>query len=229
MFFNFSKVVVVLHVSHHWLSPTFRLVDSIPSFNHHDVLPLLLFFHFLFFSAFQSLPVPNTTLSLYFVNSLLLYFPIFSVFLSFLFILIPLFAVSPSPFFSISFYSFLSNFPSLFRLLFRPFTLLFHSVLRYSFLTLSMAGLAPVSHQYSSRIWFAIPFSFIFLPEFAPFTGMLCGVTRIVPCPAEPPSQVPPLTPGTNKKIADALMASFGNWNKEQEKRNIPKGETAFE
>ncbi|KAF0291421.1 Protein C-ets-2 [Amphibalanus amphitrite] len=37
------------------------------------------------------------------------------------------------------------------------------------------------------------------------------------------PNQVPPLTPGTNKKIADALMASFDNWNKEQERRNIPK------
>ena len=41
---------------------------------------------------------------------------------------------------------------------------------------------------------------------------------------ADLPTQVPPLTPGTNKKIADALMASFENWNKEQEKRNIPKG-----
>ncbi|XP_037085362.1 ETS-like protein pointed [Pollicipes pollicipes] len=39
----------------------------------------------------------------------------------------------------------------------------------------------------------------------------------------DPPNQVPPLTPGTNKKIAEALMASFENWNKEQEKRNIPK------
>ncbi|KAF4531715.1 hypothetical protein B566_EDAN009345 [Ephemera danica] len=38
------------------------------------------------------------------------------------------------------------------------------------------------------------------------------------------PTQVPPLTPGTNKKMTEALKASFASWEKEQLRLNIPKG-----
>jgi len=38
------------------------------------------------------------------------------------------------------------------------------------------------------------------------------------------PAQVPPLTPGTNKKMTEALKASFASWEKEQEHLGIPKG-----
>lgn len=41
---------------------------------------------------------------------------------------------------------------------------------------------------------------------------------------ADIPAQVPPLTPGTNKKMTEALKASFASWEKEQLKLNIVKG-----
>ncbi|KFM72159.1 Transforming protein p54/c-ets-1, partial [Stegodyphus mimosarum] len=37
------------------------------------------------------------------------------------------------------------------------------------------------------------------------------------------PTQVPPLTPGTNQKMTQALRASFSSWEKERVQRNIPK------
>jgi c-ets proto-oncogene protein len=37
------------------------------------------------------------------------------------------------------------------------------------------------------------------------------------------PTQVPPLTPGTNKTMAEALKASFASWEKEQVRLNITK------
>lgn len=37
------------------------------------------------------------------------------------------------------------------------------------------------------------------------------------------PTQVPPLTPGTNKTMAEALKASFASWEKEQLRLNITK------
>lgn len=37
------------------------------------------------------------------------------------------------------------------------------------------------------------------------------------------PTQVPPLTPGTNKKMTEALKASFASWEKEQIRLNITK------
>ncbi|XP_044728556.1 ETS-like protein pointed isoform X2 [Chrysoperla carnea] len=37
------------------------------------------------------------------------------------------------------------------------------------------------------------------------------------------PTQVPPLTPGTNKKMTEALKASFASWEKEQVRLNITK------
>ncbi|KAJ9596952.1 hypothetical protein L9F63_012022 [Diploptera punctata] len=40
------------------------------------------------------------------------------------------------------------------------------------------------------------------------------------------PTQVPPLTPGTNKKMTEALKASFASWEKEQLRLNIVKGKT---
>ncbi len=40
---------------------------------------------------------------------------------------------------------------------------------------------------------------------------------------------MPPLTPGTNKKMTEALKASFASWEKEQINRNIPKGKSSDE
>ncbi|KAK3857290.1 hypothetical protein Pcinc_036451 [Petrolisthes cinctipes] len=37
------------------------------------------------------------------------------------------------------------------------------------------------------------------------------------------PAPVPPLTPGTTKKMTDALRASFASWEKEREKHSITK------
>lgn len=34
----------------------------------------------------------------------------------------------------------------------------------------------------------------------------------------------PPLTPGTNKKMTEALQATFASWEKEGHKFNVPKG-----
>jgi len=39
------------------------------------------------------------------------------------------------------------------------------------------------------------------------------------------PAQVPPLTPGTNKKMTEALEASFASWEKERLRLNITKGQ----
>lgn len=39
------------------------------------------------------------------------------------------------------------------------------------------------------------------------------------------PSQVPPLTPGTNLKMTQALAASFSTFDKDRELLHIPKGE----
>lgn len=44
---------------------------------------------------------------------------------------------------------------------------------------------------------------------------------------ADIPSQVPPLTPGTNKKMAEALKATFASWEKEQLRLGVPKGESS--
>lgn len=38
------------------------------------------------------------------------------------------------------------------------------------------------------------------------------------------PAQVPPLTPGTNKKMTEALKASYATWDKELPRHNIPRG-----
>lgn len=38
------------------------------------------------------------------------------------------------------------------------------------------------------------------------------------------PVGVPPLTPGTNKKLAEVLKGSFEPWKKEAQSRNITKG-----
>lgn len=45
-------------------------------------------------------------------------------------------------------------------------------------------------------------------------------------CFADIPTQVPPLTPGTNKKMTEALKASFASWEKEQIRLNITKGKS---
>lgn len=42
------------------------------------------------------------------------------------------------------------------------------------------------------------------------------------------PAQVPPLTPGTNKKMTEALEASFASWEKERLRLNITKGQLLF-
>lgn len=45
---------------------------------------------------------------------------------------------------------------------------------------------------------------------------------------ADIPSQVPPLTPGTNKKMAEALKATFASWEKEQLRLGVPKGNNSL-
>ncbi|KAJ3636833.1 hypothetical protein MTP99_000341 [Tenebrio molitor] len=51
--------------------------------------------------------------------------------------------------------------------------------------------------------------------------GGLANWTTIVD--VDIPTQVPPLTPGTNKTMAEALKASFASWEKEQVRLNITK------
>ncbi|GAB0091000.1 ETS-like protein pointed [Sergentomyia squamirostris] len=41
--------------------------------------------------------------------------------------------------------------------------------------------------------------------------------------PRDVPTQMPPLTPGTNKKLSEALKASFSSWEKELQNRSITK------
>lgn len=38
------------------------------------------------------------------------------------------------------------------------------------------------------------------------------------------PNQMPPLTPGTNKKLTEVLKQSFASWEKELQNCNITKG-----
>jgi hypothetical protein len=40
------------------------------------------------------------------------------------------------------------------------------------------------------------------------------------------PTQMPPLTPGTNKKLTEVLNASFASWEKEIQTYKITKGKT---
>lgn len=42
------------------------------------------------------------------------------------------------------------------------------------------------------------------------------------------PAQVPPLTPGTNKKMTEALKASYQTWDKELSRHNIPRGKYIY-
>lgn len=46
---------------------------------------------------------------------------------------------------------------------------------------------------------------------------------------ADVPNQMPPLTPGTNKKLTEVLKASFASWEKEVQYRNITKGKSKRE
>jgi hypothetical protein len=52
----------------------------------------------------------------------------------------------------------------------------------------------------------------------------LCYLIVFVTCFTDIPAQVPPLTPGTNKKMTEALKGTFASWEKEQNRHNIPKG-----
>jgi c-ets proto-oncogene protein len=40
---------------------------------------------------------------------------------------------------------------------------------------------------------------------------------------------MPPLTPGTNKKMNEALKASYASWDKEREAVDVPKGKRNIE
>jgi len=40
----------------------------------------------------------------------------------------------------------------------------------------------------------------------------------------EVPTALPPLTPGTNRKVNEVLKASFASWEKEVQNCNITKG-----
>lgn len=41
---------------------------------------------------------------------------------------------------------------------------------------------------------------------------------------ADVPTALPPLTPGTNRKVNEVLKASFASWEKEVQNCNITKG-----
>lgn len=43
-----------------------------------------------------------------------------------------------------------------------------------------------------------------------------------------PNTTVPPLTPGTNQKMSQALVESFKSFGNEQRRLGIPKGECSF-
>lgn len=38
------------------------------------------------------------------------------------------------------------------------------------------------------------------------------------------PTQMPPLTPGTNKKMSEVLKQTFASWDKEVQERSLTKG-----
>lgn len=42
------------------------------------------------------------------------------------------------------------------------------------------------------------------------------------------PTQMPPLTPGTNKKMIEVLKESFKSWEEAAQDRNITKGKYLF-
>ncbi|KAL1514097.1 hypothetical protein ABEB36_003416 [Hypothenemus hampei] len=56
-----------------------------------------------------------------------------------------------------------------------------------------------------------------------PCSGMGIKTMKALSRQKDIPTQVPPLTPGTNKTMAEALKASFASWEKEQLKLNITK------
>nr|CAD7196327.1 unnamed protein product [Timema douglasi] len=57
----------------------------------------------------------------------------------------------------------------------------------------------------------------------SPFVRCIRLFVILVLLSADIPTQVPPLTPGTNKKMTEALKASFASWEKEQLRLNIVK------
>ncbi|XP_019870985.1 ETS-like protein pointed isoform X2 [Aethina tumida] len=56
-----------------------------------------------------------------------------------------------------------------------------------------------------------------------PYSDMGIKTMKAFSRPKDIPTQVPPLTPGTNKTMAEALKASFASWEKEQIRLNITK------
>ncbi|KAK8740189.1 hypothetical protein OTU49_003090, partial [Cherax quadricarinatus] len=79
----------------------------------------------------------------------------------------------------------------------------------------------------SSLLFFG--FIFIFFTMYVDFLpppnkmGIKSLKTLTKPTKSDLPAPVPPLTPGTTKKMTDALRASFASWEKEREKHNITK------
>nr|XP_034186044.1 protein C-ets-1 isoform X3 [Osmia lignaria] len=55
------------------------------------------------------------------------------------------------------------------------------------------------------------------------YAGMGIKAMKSFARPRDIPAQVPPLTPGTNKKMTEALEASFASWEKERVHLNITK------
>ncbi|XP_015190297.1 PREDICTED: ETS-like protein pointed, isoform P2/D isoform X4 [Polistes dominula] len=55
------------------------------------------------------------------------------------------------------------------------------------------------------------------------YVGMGIKAMKSYGRPRDIPAQVPPLTPGTNKKMTEALEASFASWEKERVRLNITK------
>lgn len=53
---------------------------------------------------------------------------------------------------------------------------------------------------------------------------LVCFFSLFSSISTDMPVGMPPLTPGTNKKLAEVLKASFASWEKEAQNRNITKG-----
>ncbi|XP_076267316.1 ETS transcription factor pointed isoform X3 [Rhynchophorus ferrugineus] len=63
----------------------------------------------------------------------------------------------------------------------------------------------------------------MYIDILTPNSGMGIKTMKSISRQKDIPTQVPPLTPGTNKTMADALKASFASWEKEQQRLGIPK------
>lgn len=75
------------------------------------------------------------------------------------------------------------------------------------------------SHSHCSPLISLITFIFTLK-----LTNLLIFIIKSHFLIADMPTQMPPLTPGTNKKLTEVLKASFASWEKEVQNCNTRKG-----